>query len=808
MALRSRFLLIELAIIFIWILGFCHIWQKPTLPFEVFGRMNITSPDTSVSTVFRIGDTLKVIDSIRITSRDEMEFVLDRHAVGDTVILKVMGTISPEPYNAEVQLKRFYSPIYFIVILLSAGIFLGIAVVVRRRRPVGTDIQIFHTLCIAMGSLVISTTGRYAMPLGIGYVVSAVFYAAYSFSPVLLLMFSRIFPTDRRAETLQLQRVIIRIASILAALLIISFIIAAAGNSITVYRVHFVLFRLCQIWFAAIVVLTMVSFYSAYTTAIIESERRKILWITVGISISTLPFVGLWQIPQFILGHPILPETIIILLATIAPISFAIALIRYRIMDITLLINRSAVYVIVSGAAVLVYAIIFGIVLKISHVLNAETTFIVSAISVIINVALFAPTKGIIQRFVDRTFFRVNYEYRNVQRVISERIASAKTISDVGNILAQSIASILSVDKIALFVRENDDLRLIVQKGLHNISPLGEERNTVNQLLAEKKIIGLTHFIEPEVEIETGYDELLNSVQLVTVFPILDGGGELLGGIIIGEKKSGTRFTAEDFDVLAAAARESCTTIERVNLLQQMVVQQAESRRLEELNRMKSFFVSGVSHELKTPLTAIRMFAEMLRNRTEGTKAQEYLDIIEGESARLSRLIDTILDFAQVERGIKEYRRHPAELNSIIRNVVSVMRYEFEKEGFIVESRIASKELLFSADTDAIAEAVMNLLVNAIKYSQKEHSIILTTFQKDGFVCVSIEDKGIGIPTESFEAIFKPFVRLKDEATQRVGGAGLGLALVKHITEGHAGRVELESTLNIGSKFTLCFAES
>ena len=805
MTLPIRFLLIELLAIFIWILGFSHIWQKPALPFELRGKMTITAPDSSVATVLRVGDTLRIIDSISITSRDEAEFMLDRHAVGDTVKLQVMGTISPEPFVASVVLKRYYTPMYFVIILLSAGIFLGLAIVVRHRRHTGIDIQIFHTLCIAMGSLIMTTTGRYTMPLGIGYLISTVFYASYSFSPALLLLFSRIFPTDRRMETPQLQSRIIQIAAVMTFLLVVSFITAAASSSITIYRIHFVLFRLCQIWFAGIVILTIISFYLAYKSVILESERRKILWIATGASISALGFVGLWQLPQFIIGYPILPEMMVILIATIAPISFAIALVRYRIMDITLLINRSAVYAIVSAVALILYAIIFGIVLKITGVLDASTTFIVTAVAVIINVALFAPAKGFIQGFIDKKFFRVQYHYRNVQRTMREKITVAVSTGDLGQFLVQALSSILSVERIGVFIHDGDDMQLTAQIGLDKILQFGADRSTLHTLTETKKIIGLPQFFEPEVEIELGNQELFRSLGLVLVFPMLSPGGELMGSIIIGEKKSGTRFTGEDYDVISGAVYQSCIGLEHIALLRQMAIHQAESQRLHELNLMKSYFVSGVSHELKTPLTAIRMFSEMLRTRTESAKGQEYLDIIEGESSRLSRLIDTVLDFAQVERGVKEYRKNQVELNSIVRNVLSVMRYEIEKEGFIIETRIATDELNFTADADAIAEAVMNLIANAMKYSQLNHSILLSTFQNSDFVCISVEDKGIGIPTKAFETIFKPFVRLQDEATQRVGGAGLGLSLVKHITEGHGGHVELESTVGSGSKFTLWF---
>ncbi len=804
MVFRTRFFGLELIAVFIWILGFCHVWEKPALPFDIHDSMAIGSPDSSVATILRVGDTLKIVDSIHVNSLKQAEFILDKHSVGDTVMIRVMGTLSPEPYNAEVTLKRFHTPMYFVIIILSSGILFVMAYIVRIRRPNGKDVELFHALCLVMGSLIMSTAGHYTMPLGIGYLVTAVFYASFSFAPVLLLMFSRVFPNDRSAETSQLQRLLIRLAAALAGLLTISFIVAATNTSLSIFKIHVILFFIAKIWFAGIIILTGVSFYFAFKAKIQESEQRKIMWIATGTSISAIFYIGLLIVPRLISDTTLVPATTNFLLMTIIPISMAIALVRYRIMDITALISRSAIYIIISTLILLVYAIVFTTLLKLNGVLSPQITFIVTTVMVTINLVFFDRTKKLVQTFVEKTFFTVNYRLNSVRQAMASRLALAEVTTDLGKILMNYISEILSIDRIGVFVYDDGILKVVAENNIDELSQFKAELSFVHRLISEKKTIGLLEFIEPEAEI---IDEgLLSSFQLALAVPILSQSNEFLGCIAIGQKKSGTKFTAEDYDIIAEATYEFAKGLVRLEMLRQMSMRQLEAGRAEELNRMKSFFVSGVSHELKTPLTAIRMFAEMLRTRAEGVKAQEYLDIIEGESARLSRMIDTVLDFAQVERGIKEYSKSPAELNSIVRNVLSVMRYEIEKEGFIVEKRFATDELLFSADTDAIAEAVMNLISNAMKYSRQEHSITIVTFQRNGFVCMSVEDKGIGIPSESFHEIFKPFVRLKDVVSPRVGGTGLGLTLVKHIAEGHGGRVEVESKVNRGSRFTLLFA--
>lgn len=802
---RLRFLIIELVTIFIWVLGFCHSWEKSALPFELQDSMSISSPDTSVSTVLRKGDTLKIVDSIRIRSQNELEFILDNHSVGDTVSLRIMGTISPEPYIAEVIVKRFYSPAYFVIILLTAGLLFATGYIVRTRRHIDKDVELFHLLCLGMGTLVMTSSGHYPMALGIGYLVSAVFYTAFTFTPVLLLMFSRVFPNDRHAETVQLQDIIIKVAAILAGLLTISFIVAATNSSLSIFKFHFILFRISQILFAGIVVLAAVSFYLAYQTSVQESDRRKILWVATGGGITLVLFLGLWFVPRFVNGHPLLPTMILSLLITLPPIFIAIAMIHYRIKDITNIINRSAVYSLVVVASFVAYLVVYGIVLKIGGGLTSQTTFIVTAIMAVTTVLYLSPLKKIIGMYIDKRLFPSVHLFQNAEQSLIEQFASAKSSMDLALILRRYISELLSAERVGVFIYDDKKLRLIAHNGLEELSEFGAELGIIHRLASEKKDVGVHQFIEPEANIEPAEDELFESLNMVLLFPVLSQNNEPMGCIGIGQKKSGAKYTAEDCDIIVSARKEYVKGLERIAMMHQMSAHLLESGRSEELNRMKSYFVSGVSHELKTPLTAIQMFSEMLRSRTEGAKAQEYLNTIEGESARLSRMIDTVLDFAQVERGIKEYYKKPAELSSIVRNVISVLHYEIKKEGFTIETNFAITELLFTADTDAIAEALINLIGNAIKFSRQEHSIKVSTFEKKGFVCVSVEDKGIGIPTESFHEIFKPFIRLKNEATQQIGGSGLGLALVRHIAEGHGGRVEVESKVNRGSKFTLMF---
>jgi signal transduction histidine kinase len=222
---------------------------------------------------------------------------------------------------------------------------------------------------------------------------------------------------------------------------------------------------------------------------------------------------------------------------------------------------------------------------------------------------------------------------------------------------------------------------------------------------------------------------------------------------------------------------------------------------MEELNRIKSDFVSGVSHELRTPLTSIRMFAETLKQGTirNPKKQLEYIEIINQESERLSRLVDNVLDFSRVERGLKEYHLAKTDIRQVIRKSVSAMQYQFKKSRVKFRLHLPRNCSPINADADALEEAVINLLSNAVKYSKKKKEVNLTVQCSKSEIKIKVRDRGIGIPQDEYKNLFTPYYRLK--TTGHIKGMGLGLSLVKNIIDAHQGTIEVTSILGKGSQF-------
>lgn len=225
-----------------------------------------------------------------------------------------------------------------------------------------------------------------------------------------------------------------------------------------------------------------------------------------------------------------------------------------------------------------------------------------------------------------------------------------------------------------------------------------------------------------------------------------------------------------------------------------------------ELAAAKSAFVSNVSHELKTPLSLIRLFTELLETeRVKPEKRGEYLRIISKETGRLTALINNILDFAAIEAGKKEYNFAPRDLTETVAEVVENYKLVLRESGFDLKTDFSEKLPLLTIDRDAVGQAVLNLLINAVKYSPNEKYITAKVKRgANGIAEIEIGDLGIGIAPHEQKKIFEEFYRSGGaNDVHNVKGSGLGLALVKHVAEAHGGAVSVKSELGKGSVFTI-----
>lgn len=219
------------------------------------------------------------------------------------------------------------------------------------------------------------------------------------------------------------------------------------------------------------------------------------------------------------------------------------------------------------------------------------------------------------------------------------------------------------------------------------------------------------------------------------------------------------------------------------------------------LENMRSQFVANVSHELKTPLTSIKGFTETLKYVQDNEKRIKFLDIIDDEVERLTRLINDILTLSHIEAQ-KEMKQEMFSVNEVVNNVYNLMKNIAENKHIylFIEKNDYVK---LSGDKDRFKQMLINLVDNAVKYSEYDDKVYITSTIKENTNIIIVEDTGLGISKEHIKRLFERFYRVDKARSRAKGGTGLGLAIVKHIVLNFGGTIEVESKLGQGSKFII-----
>jgi two-component system phosphate regulon sensor histidine kinase PhoR len=227
---------------------------------------------------------------------------------------------------------------------------------------------------------------------------------------------------------------------------------------------------------------------------------------------------------------------------------------------------------------------------------------------------------------------------------------------------------------------------------------------------------------------------------------------------------------------------------------------------LKNLELMRKDFVANVSHELKTPITSIKGFAETLLDGAKDDKAssEEFLSIIYEETARMQLLIDDLLTLSRLERDGIELIKTTVDLPAVVEEITPLFRQKTLKQqiNFTAE---AQDNLTVKADKDKLKQVIINLLNNAISYTQAGGSVSLNIEETKEFIRIRVKDTGIGMEMETLPRIFERFYRVDKARSRNTGGTGLGLAIVKHITEVHGGKITVESKPDEGTLFSVYF---
>ena len=798
------FLLLDAVIILLCILGVYHINQKTDLPFSVNKKVNfflIKNTGVRVNNI-NSGDTLLTVDGMKLNQREEIEIYLDSKLIGDTVLIEYLhkGIIS----ETNVVLTRFYSFAFIIINVISGFFFILCGIFVLVKCPGNKAARIFHWGSLGITMMLLFTWGNYTIsPYGLGIALRLIFQFAYTLTPAVFVWFSLVFPVDRSKRF----RILISmdfLAGIAIALLNVYYFLKLIPEmSVKEISDYLYVFNINRI-FAVLNIASAIGIFGvSYKKATNVVDRKKLKWLLTGFIIGPSIFILLWAVPELFSIQPLIPEISIPILMIAIPITFTIAIVKYHLMDIDLLIRRSVVYSIVIFSLILLYIIIISLIS--SYILRIDTR-IPSVIAAIIIALMFEPVRRRVQTYVDRKFFRVQYNFREALRKFLKNISETNTAQQLAEIVVKDTRELIPVDKIGFFLLKDNRIKVAAHQNfdlLVNRSLMFSKEKLKTDLSYP---VANPAKIEPGVAFEAADKDTFHRWGMNLVIPVKSTVNEVLAFIVLGEKKSGHRYTVEDIDLLNNVASAAASTIQRINVQQELIRKSMEAEKLDELNKQKTLFVSTVSHDLKTPLASIKIFTEIMKNDERfPEKEKQYLDIIEGESDRLTRLINNVLGFARIEGGTRKYTFGIVLLNTIVKKTFEFLNYQLKMEGFRIEEQLCSNDRKILADDDAIVEALINVIANSMKFSIKHKVIYISTFQSDKFSCIEIRDRGIGIKQEDLKNIFKPFFRSGISADKKISGTGLGLSILKHVMDAHKGKIEVESIPDEGTAFILKF---
>ena len=796
-------IILDLLLLSVCLVHLPSVLQRSKAPFEVAGQDGAITVaallDPSASGGLRTGDVLKAWNGVPIELPQAVEFLGDMGSIGETVT--VASPSSGAVRSLSVTLIPYYPSPRFLIISAIVGLLIWCtSVVLLYAAPQTPSSLALHWSLMAFAATILMTLGSIAPEVKLRILDRALFFLAYGGVAPLFFFFTLLYPR-RRVRRIGAAAVITFVPALLliAGLAVYQLSDLSAGSALHASAFQ-KLFALLHVSLFVYLGGALANLVVVLRSGVPLEERKRIQWILWGLAIGSAPFLFLHVLPQLVFAQYLIPEEYATVFFAAIPFSFAMSLLKYRFLDIELLINRSIVYALLSGFVLLMFGVIFFLV---TTALGMPVTFreyLLLALTTLALAVLFLEVRGRLQRFVDETLFAARSHFRSALRHITDRLHSSMTLQNLYDSMAEELFELLRSRTIAVYSVERGALRLKVFRGEapERQFPVWSLPDDMRQPAEGARAV-------------TSGDEGPAGVWLArrgwsACCSMVDEQNSLTTLVLVALRSVGDPMREEETDMLATVCLHASDVAGRLSSQERAILAQEERRRLQELSDLKSYFVSSVSHELKMPLTSIRMFAEIMNKRRStlnAREAREYLEIIEGESDRLTRLIENILDFSRIERGTKEYSFNATSVGEVVRRSVTAMQYEFRKHGATLRVHCPGKLPEIDADRDALEETILNLLSNAVKYSPGKKVVTLTVKATGAWLDISIADKGMGISKLDLPHVFEEFYRGRSEKTRHIGGMGLGLPLARHITEAHGGRMMVKSTVGKGSTFTI-----
>jgi len=507
------------------------------------------------------------------------------------------------------------------------------------------------------------------------------------------------------------------------------------------------------------------------------------------------------------------------ILYSLYPIMVTYSIIRFRSFDIRSIIFRSLGF---SSIILITTAILAFSTSLITRMAGIESIIWISIIMSILVSIGYRPLRNFVEWITKNILYKKSYNPDSVLSEISDETASLRDLNDLLSTVSDTVFEAFNIDKISY---------VLIDEGQNIIIPyeVGFEEGVSNKIIRNRNIMqtiqrqfsefpGIQVIEELKVLYDNGeYDpadpKLLNELyenDVALVIPLKEK-GQLTGVIVVGNKKSGDPFTTEDLRILNIIEGQIAISIKNALLYEEQrqfasklkkevdeatKELQVANKHLKQMDQSKSEFLSIAAHQLRTPLTGIKGYISMFLENDFGKITQPQrveLEKIFRSSARLTRLIDVFLNVSRIETGRLDIKKEPTHLKEIIESVVGDLKQQAEKKKLEITVQYPDEDLPeIQADKDKIHDVVMNLIDNAIKYTEKGWVNVRVARSKS-LITFEVRDSGIGIDPSEIDKLFQKFSRAEAVTRIHTGGSGLGLFIAKKIVEAHGGRIWAES---------------
>ncbi|HVF69760.1 MAG TPA: ATP-binding protein [Xanthomonadales bacterium] len=481
------------------------------------------------------------------------------------------------------------------------------------------------------------------------------------------------------------------------------------------------------------------------------------------------------------------------------------SVIRHRLLEVKVIVARSVVYALLILLIAVLYTAGVFLISKYLFKLNIDVQVVEIYVLLAIFVAFtFVPLRNYIERVTSTIFFKGKYSQNSLVYKLTTIIASTISLEQLTKKTLQKLLSTLRISHGAYIIYTKRKFAIFPEG--HGV--YGNERKAIDALYPLKRMVIFDEEKNKKIK------ALMRTLDVAIVMPLFER-GEKVGTLFLGEKKSGQIYSQQDIALLeifgpaisvAIQNANSYEAIRKFNITLKNEVQiatkdlQKANEKLKQLGRQKDDFIAIASHELKTPVTSIKLYTQLLHRKfkmANDEKSTEAIAKMEGQINKLTDLINDLLDVSKIEEGKLRLNLGEFDLNGLVDEIIEEMQLTTKQR---IEKELGSTELVYG-DRDRLGQVLINIMSNAIKYSPSANKMIIRTSKDKKNITVSVEDFGMGLTPKEQAKVFERFNRAGQEGPGGLPGLGLGLYISSEIIKRHKGKIWVESTKGKGSKF-------